>query len=128
MFGELFPKFVECGVKEVFLEKLERSLTSNELKARVPPEVMQSLVEYCCDIGEPEKVERCVLRMDISSLDLNQARLLHVDAFGSRPVPTGYSLVHSTWSIQCSAFYLQQFSSERLHNACQIPHERNSPY
>ena len=59
-------------MKDVFLEKLEKRLTSNELKARLPPEIMQSLVEYCCAIGEPEKVERCVMRMDISSLDLNQ--------------------------------------------------------
>lgn len=36
---------------------------------------MQALVEHFVSLGAPEQVERCVLKMDILSLDLNQARL-----------------------------------------------------
>ena len=35
---------------------------------------MQALVEHCVAEGRPEAVERCVLKMDLLSLDLNQAR------------------------------------------------------
>lgn len=75
LFDEVFPRFVSSEGKEVFLQKLEQSLSSNELTTGIPPEAMQVLVEYCCKIGEPEKVERCVLRMDIASLDLNQVSI-----------------------------------------------------
>lgn len=36
---------------------------------------MQALVEHCVAAGRPEDVERCVLKMDLLSLDLNQVRL-----------------------------------------------------
>lgn len=36
------------------------------------PQVMQALVEHFVAAGQPEEVERCVLKMDLLSLDLNQ--------------------------------------------------------
>ncbi len=32
----------------------------------------QALVEQCAVAGQPEQVERCVLRMDVASLDFSQ--------------------------------------------------------
>lgn len=34
--------------------------------------VTQALVEHCVVRGQPEQVERCVLHMDIASLDFSQ--------------------------------------------------------
>lgn len=45
------------------------------LPVPVPLQVMQALVEQCVAGGAAEAVEQCVLRMDILSLDLNQASL-----------------------------------------------------
>ncbi len=46
-------------------------------------QVMQALVEHFVAVGQPERVERCVLKMDILSLDLNQV------SWGLLSVPTG---------------------------------------
>lgn len=58
----------------------------NELNEGVAPEVIQALVEHCCETGNPDKVERCVLRMDIASLDLNQVLVCLPSNFDSNPV------------------------------------------
>lgn len=42
-------------------------------------QVMQALVEHFVSLGQAERVERCVLKMDILSLDLNQV-CLHICA------------------------------------------------
>ena len=34
----------------------------------------QALVEQCSAAGRPEQVERCVLHMDVASLDFSQVR------------------------------------------------------
>jgi len=39
------------------------------------PEVMQALAARCAAAGRPADVERCVLRLDLASLDFNQARV-----------------------------------------------------
>ncbi len=39
------------------------------MKAQLP---IQALVEHYAGLGRPDEVERCVLRMDIASLDFNQ--------------------------------------------------------
>jgi hypothetical protein len=36
--------------------------------------VVQALVERFAALGQPERVERCVLHLDLASLDLDQAR------------------------------------------------------
>ncbi|GMH42953.1 hypothetical protein BSKO_10875 [Bryopsis sp. KO-2023] len=72
LFQDVFPRFVASGDKAAFLEVLETAIVRNELSSGVAPEVVQALVEHCCETGQPDKVERCVLRMDIASLDLNQ--------------------------------------------------------
>ncbi len=39
-----------------------------------PDYAAQALVEQCSAAGQPEQVERCVLHMDVASLDFSQAR------------------------------------------------------
>ena len=57
----------------------------------LPPEVVQALVEHCSALGRPDRVERCVLHLDVTSLDLDQVGggslvrrgvVLHLDAQG----------------------------------------------
>lgn len=39
----------------------------------LPPEVVQALVEHCAvELGRPDRVECCVLHLDVFSLDLDQ--------------------------------------------------------
>jgi hypothetical protein len=58
-----------------FLELLEPYILKDMLGA-LPPEVMQALVEHYSQRGWLERVEQCVLHMDIASLDFNQACVL----------------------------------------------------
>ncbi|MCO5587402.1 hypothetical protein L7F22_041351 [Adiantum nelumboides] len=54
-----------------FLELLEPYILKDTLGA-LAPEVMQGLVEYYRQMGWLQRVELCVLHMDIASLDFNQ--------------------------------------------------------
>lgn len=38
------------------------------------PEVVQALVEHCSACGKPDRIERCVLHLDVLGLDLDQVR------------------------------------------------------
>ncbi|RVW37739.1 Vacuolar protein sorting-associated protein 8-like [Vitis vinifera] len=85
LFDEIFSKFVgvqhrvqsvlSCYaiVYEVytFLELLEPYILKDMLGS-LPPEIMQALVEHYSSKGWLQRVEQCVLHMDISSLDFNQ--------------------------------------------------------
>lgn len=52
-----------------------------------PGQVMQALVEHFAAAGRPEAVERCVLKMDLLSLDLNQVRSLASPVIPAEPAP-----------------------------------------
>ncbi|RVW95484.1 Vacuolar protein sorting-associated protein 8-like [Vitis vinifera] len=54
-----------------FLELLEPYILKDMLGS-LPPEIMQALVEHYSSKGWLQRVEQCVLHMDISSLDFNQ--------------------------------------------------------
>ena len=56
----------------MFLETLEPAIVHDELNGAIAPEVVQALVEHFSEKGQPDIVERCVVHMDIASLDLNQ--------------------------------------------------------
>ncbi|KAK8969694.1 hypothetical protein KSP40_PGU002021 [Platanthera guangdongensis] len=73
LFDGIFSKFVVVHheVAETFLEILEPYILRDML-GFLPPEIMQALVEYYSSKGWLERVEQCVLHMDISSLDFNQ--------------------------------------------------------
>ncbi|XP_062091293.1 uncharacterized protein LOC133797417 [Humulus lupulus] len=71
LFDEIFSKFVAVQQKDTFLELLEPYILRDMLGS-LPPEIMQALVEHYSSKGWLQRVEQCVLHMDISSLDFNQ--------------------------------------------------------
>lgn len=71
LFDEIYSKFDAAKHRETFLELLEPYILKDMLGS-LPPVVMQALVEHYSSKGWLQRVERCVLHMDISSLDFNQ--------------------------------------------------------
>ncbi|KAL5792140.1 hypothetical protein ACOSP7_000734 [Xanthoceras sorbifolium] len=71
LFDEIFSRFVAVQHRETFLELLEPYILKDMLGS-LPPEIMQALVEHYSSKGWLQRVEQCVLHMDISSLDFNQ--------------------------------------------------------
>nr|POE52599.1 isoform 3 of vacuolar protein sorting-associated protein 8 like [Quercus suber] len=71
LFDEIFSKFVAVQQRDTFLELLEPYILKDMLGS-LPPEIMQALVEHYSSKGWLQRVEQCVLHMDISSLDFNQ--------------------------------------------------------
>ncbi|KAF5201636.1 Vacuolar protein sorting-associated protein 8-like protein [Thalictrum thalictroides] len=71
LFDEIFSKFVAVQHGGTFLELLEPYVLKDMLGC-LPPEIMQALVEHYSSKGWLQRVEQCVLHMDISSLDFNQ--------------------------------------------------------
>ncbi|XP_015888913.3 uncharacterized protein LOC107423794 [Ziziphus jujuba] len=71
LFDEIFPKFVAVEQRDTFLELLEPYILRDMLGS-LPPEIMQALVEHYSCKGWLQRVEQCVLHMDISSLDFDQ--------------------------------------------------------
>ncbi|KAJ9681025.1 hypothetical protein PVL29_020099 [Vitis rotundifolia] len=71
LFDEIFSKFVGVQHRDTFLELLEPYILKDMLGS-LPPEIMQALVEHYSSKGWLQRVEQCVLHMDISSLDFNQ--------------------------------------------------------
>ena len=61
--------------KEAFIERIVPHIINDELRS-LPPEVMQSLVTHFASKGEHSIIEKCVLRMDVTSLDVNQVAIL----------------------------------------------------
>ena len=71
LFEGIWRHFESFGSQGAFLEMLESPIV-DDLVPALPPEIMQALVDQFTSRGQPERVERCVLHMDIQSLDLNQ--------------------------------------------------------
>ncbi|PPR88490.1 hypothetical protein GOBAR_AA32197 [Gossypium barbadense] len=75
LFDEILSKFVAIQQRDTFLELLEPYILKDMLGC-LPPEIMQVLVEHYSSKGWLQRVEQCVLHMDISSLDFNQVVIL----------------------------------------------------
>ncbi|XP_071937451.1 uncharacterized protein [Coffea arabica] len=71
LFDEIYAKFCAAKHKETFVELLEPYILKDMLGC-LPPAIMQALVEHYSMKGWLQRVEQCVLHMDISSLDFNQ--------------------------------------------------------
>ncbi|KAF0911591.1 hypothetical protein E2562_011213 [Oryza meyeriana var. granulata] len=71
LFDTVFSKFVDAESGGMFLEVLEPYILKDMLGS-LPPEIMQALVEHYSRKGWLQRVEQCILHMDISSLDFNQ--------------------------------------------------------
>ncbi|PIN18586.1 hypothetical protein CDL12_08740 [Handroanthus impetiginosus] len=71
LFDDILSNFEEAHHKETFLELLEPYILKDMLGS-LPPAIMQALVEHYSKRGWLQRIERCVLHMDILSLDFNQ--------------------------------------------------------
>jgi hypothetical protein len=71
LFDEIAPKFLSSPFSSAFLCQLEPRILADELPS-LAPEVMQALVEHFAHSGQLERIEKCVLKLNILSLDLNQ--------------------------------------------------------
>ncbi|XP_073130734.1 uncharacterized protein [Henckelia pumila] len=71
LFDDILAKFEDANVKEFFLELLEPYILKDMLGS-LPPAIMQALVEHYCERGWLQRIEQCVLHMDMLSLDFNQ--------------------------------------------------------
>ncbi|KAL0375716.1 UNVERIFIED_CONTAM: Vacuolar protein sorting-associated protein 8 [Sesamum calycinum] len=75
LFDDILSKFDDAHHKETFLELLEPYILKDMLGS-LPPAIMQALVEHYSKRGWLQRIEQCVLHMDILSLDFNQVVLL----------------------------------------------------
>ncbi|KAK9788705.1 hypothetical protein WJX73_001767 [Symbiochloris irregularis] len=75
LWQEVFPRFVRGGRVGPFMQALIPCILSGTLTS-LAPEVVQALVEHCVSTGQVDTVERCVLRLNIASLDINQVARL----------------------------------------------------
>lgn len=71
LFDDIAPKFLSSPFSAAFLHQLEPRILADELPS-LAPEVMQALVEHFAHSRQHDRVERCVIKLDILSLDLNQ--------------------------------------------------------
>lgn len=71
LFRDIYSMFVLGDKQELFLQLLEPCILSDRLKF-VGPEVMQAFVEYNAKRGKLAMVERCILHLDIASMDFHQ--------------------------------------------------------
>ena len=71
----VFDAFLRSKCKSAFLEGMVPYILSDKLRS-LPAEVMQALVDHYASIDAANVIEKCVLHMDVESLDLNQVARL----------------------------------------------------
>lgn len=81
LFEQLYPQLVENTVaKGVFLESLESHIVADRL-GHLPTPVMKDLLTHYQSSCMMDSLERCIVHLDITSLDIQQVR---VDQFMQR--------------------------------------------
>jgi hypothetical protein len=71
LFSDVAPRFLSSPLSAALLRQLEPRVLGDELP-HLAPEVVQALVEHFSAAGAPHRMERCVIKLDVLSLDLNQ--------------------------------------------------------
>ncbi|GIM15059.1 hypothetical protein Vretimale_17920 [Volvox reticuliferus] len=72
LFDTVFPLCRDAGAAGPLVEAVEVAVLAGSLP-RPAPELVQALVDHLAGgLGRPDRVERCVLHFDITSLDLDQ--------------------------------------------------------
>lgn len=75
LFNQLYPQLVENMVaKGVFLESLESYIIADRL-GHLPTPVMKDLLMHYQSSCMMESLERCIVHLDITSLDIQQVRV-----------------------------------------------------
>lgn len=76
LFDQLYPRLVENMVaKGVFLESLESHIIADRL-GHLPTPIMKDLLAHYQSSCMMDSLERCIVHLDITSLDIQQ---VHVD-------------------------------------------------
>lgn len=74
LFDQLYPRLVEnTAAKGVFLESLESYIIADRL-GHLPTPVMKDLLTHYQSSCMMDSLERCIVHLDITSLDIQQAR------------------------------------------------------
>uniref|UniRef100_H3CIS9 VPS8 subunit of CORVET complex n=1 Tax=Tetraodon nigroviridis TaxID=99883 RepID=H3CIS9_TETNG len=72
LFDQLYPRLVENMVaKGVFLESLESHIIADRL-GHLPTPIMKDLLTHYQSSGMMDSLERCIVHLDITSLDIQQ--------------------------------------------------------
>ena len=82
LFDEIFNRFRKVGLNGVFLEHLEPYILNDKLIS-LNPEIMQAFVNHYSKQSEEmlQRVEQCILHLDILSLDFHQVLVYIRDQF-----------------------------------------------
>uniref|UniRef100_A0A8C5EST2 RING-type domain-containing protein n=1 Tax=Gouania willdenowi TaxID=441366 RepID=A0A8C5EST2_GOUWI len=72
LFSQLYTRLLENTVaKSVFLESLESYIVADRL-GHLPPHIMRDLLDHYHSSGMMDSLERCVVHLDVTSLDIHQ--------------------------------------------------------
>ena len=71
LLSDLYTRYVAAGHVSLLLSQLEAAILRRDLPGG-PPEVVQALVDHFMQRGQATRVERAVLHMQVTSLDLDQ--------------------------------------------------------
>lgn len=71
LFGQIYEKYVECGVESVFLEHLTPHILVGSLKGSLNPSVVNAYIDQQVGQGKFELVEQVLTNLDAMTLDLN---------------------------------------------------------
>ncbi|CAN9500124.1 unnamed protein product [Ophioblennius macclurei] len=72
LFNELYPRLVENMVaKSVFLESLESYIVADRL-GHLTTSIMRDLLSHYHSSGMMDSLERCIVHLDVTSLDIQQ--------------------------------------------------------
>ncbi|KAM4591822.1 vacuolar protein sorting-associated protein 8 homolog isoform 1-T1 [Odontesthes bonariensis] len=72
LFTQLYARLLENTVaKGVFLESLESCIIANRL-GHLPTPIMKDLLAHYHDSGMMDSLERCIVHLDVTSLDIQQ--------------------------------------------------------
>ncbi len=71
LFSELYDLYAENGIEGMFVKQMEDLVIDGRMR-RVPPEVIQKMVDYHTSRGESALAEQLVWHVDIDCLDLDQ--------------------------------------------------------
>ncbi|KAG6820736.1 hypothetical protein H0H93_012382 [Arthromyces matolae] len=71
LFEDLFQRFDDAGITQIFLQQLEPFVLKKEIHT-LAPRISQRLVALHEDDGRPDRIERIIWHIDPSCLDINQ--------------------------------------------------------
>lgn len=75
LFDQLYPRLVENMVaKGVFLESLESHIIADRLR-HLPTPIMKDLLTHYQSSCMMDSLERCIVHLDITSLDIQQVHV-----------------------------------------------------